>query len=235
MSMSESNVCSTNLGTVALAAPFQGNLLATGPVGVDGTAPFERIDLGQGCWVDVARVWLKGADEVADRLIEAVQWRSHRRRMYDRMVDEPRVGRWYSSGEELPDVALIDFKRDVGHHYGIRFASMGLNYYRDGSDSVAFHSDQELRLLDNTLVAILTLGAERPFLLRRVGGGKSVDISPASGDLLVMGGACQMHWEHSVPKVSKGSGPRVSASIRWSAGRGADRRWSPKNRMEKAA
>ncbi|MFZ0667469.1 MAG: alpha-ketoglutarate-dependent dioxygenase AlkB [Acidimicrobiales bacterium] len=217
---------------MASAAPYQGNLLATGPVGVDGNAPFERIELGQGSWVEVARGWLNGADEVAARVIDGVEWLSHRRWMYDRMVDEPRLSRWYSSGEELPDVALTAFRRDAGRHYGVRFCAMGLNYYRDGSDSVAFHSDQELKFLDNTMVAIVTLGAERPFLLRPVGGGKSVDISPASGDLLVMGGACQKRFEHAVPKVSRGSGPRVSASVRWSSRHGAEQKWSPRDRMQ---
>ena len=220
---------------MAVSVPAQGNLFAAGPVGVDAGVEFERIELGQHAWVDVARGWLGGADEVAIRIIEAVEWRRHRRWMYDRMVDEPRLTRWYGAQEQLPDDALIAFRRNAGGHYGIRFGAMGLNYYRQGSDSVAFHSDQELKFLDNTMVAILTLGASRPFLLRKKGGGKSIDISPGSGDLLVMGGACQLLWEHAVPKVSKGSGPRVSASVRWSARLGAEQKWSPVDRLELAA
>jgi alkylated DNA repair dioxygenase AlkB len=220
-----------------VGAPFtaQGNLFAMGPVGVNADAEVERIALGQRAWVDVSRGWLGGADEVAIRIIDAVEWRRHRRWMYDRMVDEPRLTRWYSANEQLPDGALVAFRREVGRHYGIRFGAMGLNYYRQGSDSVAFHADQELKFLDETMVAILTLGAARPFLLRPRGGGKSIDISPSSGDLLVMGGACQLHWEHSVPKVSRGSGPRVSASVRWSAQLGAELKWSPTDRRETAA
>ena len=107
----------------------------------------------------------------------------------------------------LPDEALAWFRVAVGRHYGVRFGAVGLNYYRDGADSVAFHADRELRLLDDTLVAIVTLGAARPFLLRPQGGGRSIDIHPASGDLLVMGGACQATWEHGVPKVAGRVGP----------------------------
>src|SRR5262249_26112818 len=98
--------------------------------------------------------------------------------------------------------------------------SVGLNYYRNGRDSVAWHRDTELRNLDRTLVAIVTLGAARPFLVRPVGGGASHDIHPGSGDLLVMGGASQMGWEHCVPKVSS-SGPRFWMSYRGSPDRGA--------------
>ena len=78
------------------------------------------------------------------------------------------------------------------------------------------HADRELRELDDTLVAILTLGARRPFLVRPKAGGPSRDLAPGSGDLLVMGGATQLDWEHAVPKVAR-SGPRVSVSWRWSS------------------
>jgi alkylated DNA repair dioxygenase AlkB len=217
---------------VGLLVPVQGNLFASGQVEVRPDVLFERIELGQGAWVDVARNWLGGADVVADRLIETVDWRHHRRRMYDRMVDEPRVSRWYRASEQLPDPALVSFRREVGRHYGIPFAAMGLNYYRDGSDSVAFHADRELKFLDETMVAILTFGATRPFLLRPALGGRSIDIAPASGDLLVMGGACQVRWEHGVPKVRRGSGPRVSASVRWARQGGPEREWAPADRLE---
>jgi len=135
--------------------------------------------------------------------------------MYDRMLDEPRLTRWFRAGETLLDPALREFRTAAGGHYGVRFGALGLNFYRNGSDSVAFHADRELRHLEDTLVAILTLGAARPFLLRPAGGGCSIDLHPASGDLLVMGGCTQLHWEHAVPKTARAAGPRISASIRW--------------------
>ena len=213
-----------------MVSAAQGNLFALGPVEVRRTAEFERTDLGGGAWVDVARGWLGGADEVAARLEEEVDWRHHRRWMYDRMVDEPRLSRWYAAGEQLPEEGLAWFRVAVGRRYQVRFGAVGLNYYRDGHDSVAFHSDQELRHLDDTLVAIVTLGAERPFLLRPKDGGRSIDLRPASGDLLVMGGTCQETWEHGVPKVAAGAGPRISASIRWARQAGPEKQWAPPDR-----
>ena len=215
-------------------APAQGSLFASGPVRVSRSAEFERIDLGEGAWVDLARDWLGGADEVADRLAREVDWRHHRRWMYDRVVDEPRLSRWYTSSEGLPHPGLKSFRSAVGRRYGIRFGAMGLNFYRNGADSVAFHSDKELRHLDDTLVAIVTLGAARPFLLRPQGGGRSIDLHPGSGDLLVMGGACQGKWEHGVPKVAAGAGPRISASIRWARLAGPEREWAPADRTTTA-
>ncbi|MBO0729759.1 MAG: alpha-ketoglutarate-dependent dioxygenase AlkB [Acidimicrobiaceae bacterium] len=195
----------------------QGNLFAAGPLEVRAAVPFERIDLGDGAWVDVARNWLAGADELCQRLIEGVAWRHRSRRMYDRVVDEPRLVSWYRAGDQLPDEGLAWFRVALGRHYGVRFDAMGLNYYRDGDDSVAWHADRELRHLRDTLVAIVTLGAARPFLLRPKqadGRRSSFDVHPASGDLLVMGGRCQETWEHAVPKVAS-AGPRISASVRW--------------------
>lgn len=214
------------------AAAVQQSLFATGPVGPRQEVGFERIELGGGAWVDVARGWFGGADELMAGLQDGVDWQHHRRWMYERMVDEPRLSRWFSADEALPDEALAAFGAAAGRHYRTRFGALALNYYRDGSDSVAFHSDRELRHVDDTLVVILTLGAARPFLLRPLGGGRGVDLHPGSGDLLVMGGTCQETWEHAVPKVGRGAGARISASIRWARHRGYEREWAPPDREE---
>jgi alkylated DNA repair dioxygenase AlkB len=178
--------------------------------GVDWT----RVELDGGSWVDVAREWLAGADELATRLIATVEWHQGRRRMWDRMVDDPRLSYWGRRGDAPLDPALTPVHRALERRYHRRLRGPALNYYRDGRDSVAWHADRELRVLDDTLIAIVTLGTRRPFLLRPKGGGPSVDIAPGSGDVLVMGGAAQRDWEHAVPKTAR-SGPRVSVSYRW--------------------
>lgn len=197
------------------APAAQSSLFAAGPLEVR-PAHFEHIDLGGGAWVDVSRSWLGGADDLCERLISGVTWRQRRRRMYDRVVDEPRLVRWYRAEDRLPEQALAWFRLAVGRRYQVRFGALGLNYYRHGQDSVAWHADRELRHLADTRVAIVTLGSARPFLLRPKGGGRSIDLRPSSGDLLVMGGTCQATWEHCVPKTAA-AGPRISASVRWTA------------------
>lgn len=183
---------------------------------IDEDAAVDRLQLDARCWVDVARGWLQGADGICEELAHRVEWRQRRRRMYDRVLDEPRLTHWYRAGAPLPHPALYGFRRAVGARYRVPFGPLGLNYYRDGRDSVALHRDRELRHLQDTVVAIVTFGARRPFPLHPLRGGRSVDIRPGSGDLLVMGGACQLDWEHGVPKVAS-AGPRISASIRWAA------------------
>ncbi|MCZ7528451.1 MAG: alpha-ketoglutarate-dependent dioxygenase AlkB [Acidimicrobiia bacterium] len=206
--------------------PLQRTLLGAGEPAVDPTAAFERIPLDDTSWVDVSRGWLHGADTVLEELVGTVPWRQGRRRMYDRMVDDPRLSRWYRASDPLPHPALDAVRAALARRYRVRFGGVGLNYYRDGRDSVAFHRDRELRHLDRTLVAIVTLGAARPFLVRPHGGGRSRDLRPGSGDLLVMGGRCQADWEHGVPKVAS-AGPRISASWRWSSGTGPGGHPSP--------
>src|ERR1700675_4776557 len=107
--------------------------------------------------------------------------------MYGELVDEPRLSRWYPGDQAPPHPVLAVGRAALTERYCARLSGPGLNYYRDGHDSVGFHRDSELRPLDQTLVAIVTLGATRPFLIRPRGGGASRDLRPASGDLLVMG------------------------------------------------
>ena len=203
-----------------LVVQWQASLFALGAPAVATGARTERIELDATSWIDLTRGFLDGADELCAELIATAPWRCHRRRMYDRVLDDPRLSCWYRAESPGPHPALADARHALGERYGRPFGGPGLNHYRDGNDSVAFHRDRELRQLTDTMVAVLTLGARRPFLVRPHGGGRSLDLSPASGDLLVMGGRCQLDWEHGVPKVAK-AGARVSASWRWTNRDGA--------------
>lgn len=196
---------------------LQGNLLTSGPAEV-GEVRFERIEPAPGTWLEVARGVLGGADALLEELIDRIDWRVGRRWMYDREVDDPRLSRWYRAGEPDPHPLLAELRTRMESRYGHRLGGLGLNYYRNGSDSVAFHADRELRTLEDSLVVIAVLGQRRPFLVRPKSGGPSVDLGPASGDVVVMGGRCQADFEHCVPKSLKAPGPRISASWRWSRG-----------------
>jgi alkylated DNA repair dioxygenase AlkB len=203
--------------------PLQGSLLGAREPELAPDPVIERITLDAESWIDVSRGWLLGADTLLEQLAREVPWRQHRRVMYDKVVDEPRVSKWYRGDEALPHPVMRAVGAALTQRYQVLLGSVGLNYYRNGRDSVAWHRDTELRTLDRTLVCIVTLGAARPFLVRPHGGGPSQDIHPASGDLLVMGGSTQKKWEHCVPKVAS-SGPRISMSLRWSSGKGTPER-----------
>ena len=197
-----------------MVVAHQRSLFAGGDPAVAPSPVYERVPLDAGSWVDLARGWLSGADMLLDHLAGSVEWHQGRRRMYDRTVDDPRLSCWFRDRDEIPHPAMSEIRATLETRYQVRLGAVGLNYYRDGRDSVAFHRDRELRELDDTLIAIVTLGARRPFLVRPLGGGASRDLAPASGDLLVMGGACQQRFEHGVPKLAR-CGPRISMTWRW--------------------
>jgi alkylated DNA repair dioxygenase AlkB len=178
-----------------------------------------RTPLARGAWVDHRPGWLSGSGAVFSRLVDAVPWRAEKRHMYDKVVDVPRLLCFYDEGAELPDPALTAALRALNGHYGAElgelFRTAGLCLYRDGRDSVAWHGDKTGRgSREDTMVAILSLGTPRAFLLRPRGGGASVRYEIGHGDLLVMGGSCQRTWEHAVPKTTAAVGPRISVQFR---------------------
>ncbi|MGH3959912.1 alpha-ketoglutarate-dependent dioxygenase AlkB [Mycobacterium sp.] len=181
----------------------------------------ERKTLGEGAWIDIRSGWLTGADELFDALMTTVPWRAERRRMYDQVLDVPRLVSFHDLAvEEPPHPLLGPLRRRLNDSYagelGEPFTTAGLCLYRNGSDSVAWHGDTIGRSsTEDTMVAIVSLGATRTFAMRpRARTGQSLRLPQAHGDLLVMGGSCQRTWEHSVPKTSACTGPRISVQLR---------------------
>ena len=180
----------------------------------------ERRDLGSGAWIETRSGWLDDAESLFDELLAAVAWRAERRRMYDRVLDVPRlVGFCDLVAEPAPHPVVVRLRRRLNDIYagelGEPFTSAGFCLYRDGSDSVAWHGDTIGRSrTEDTMVAIVSLGATRMFAMRPRGGGASLRLPQSHGDLLVMGGSCQRTWEHAVPKTSAAVGPRMSIQFR---------------------
>ncbi len=139
--------------------------------------------------------------------------------MYDREVDEPRLTSWQKIDEQTAVASrwLEGARVSLSERYGVRFDSVGLNLYRDGADSVAWHRDRIPPEIADPVVALVSLGAPRTFLLRPHGGGRSRSFRLGRGDLLVTGGQTQRRFEHSVPKV-KVAGPRMSLAFRHGVG-----------------
>lgn len=134
-----------------------------------------RTDLGAGAWIDLLPGWLSGADALFERLATEVPWRAERRAMYDQVVDVPRLLAFYGAGDALPHPLLAEARSALTAHYadelGEPFTTAGLCHYRDGRDSVAWHGDRIGRgARQDTMVAILSVGAPRDLLLRPVGG-----------------------------------------------------------------
>jgi len=175
--------------------------------------------------------FLSAAEAAAlyQRLVATVPWQQEQMAMYGRMVEVPRLTAWvgdpgtvyqYSGIRSEPEPwsdELDALRARVGD--GARFNSVLLNYYRDGDDSVAWHSDDEPELGENPVIASLSLGAVRTFRLRhkRRRDLPTIDLELQPGSLLLTRGGTQHCWEHCVPKraLSKVPGGRINLTFRW--------------------
>ena len=172
----------------------------------------ERTDLGAGAWIDRLPEWVKGHETVLQTLWTTMRWQAHRRRMYERIVDVPRlVATWPDDGPGHP--LLPALAGALAARYGRPIPRVSLAAYRDGRDSVAFHGDRLGPARDDAIVAIVALGGRRRFQLRPAAGGRSRSLALGAGDLLVMGGTCQRTWQHAVPKVAHAD-LRISVQFR---------------------
>jgi len=159
----------------------------------------KRIELAPDAWLELVPHWLRGHQAVFDSLLRGTRFRSEQRLMYEKMVTVPRLYAVLGEDGPVPSVVL-GMQRALSERYQEAFTNISLGYYSDGRDSVAFHGDRIARELPQALVATVSVGAPRRFLMRPVGGGQSLAFNLGRGDLLVMGGSCQRTWQHAIPK-----------------------------------
>lgn len=173
-------------------------------------------------WVDaaVADAWLAA-------LVDETPWQQPELFIHGRYHRVPRLTAWYGEPEAryrysgklhqpLPWTPLLDeIRRQIVKAVGQPLNAVLLNYYRDGQDSMGWHSDAEAELGRNPLIASLNLGGSRRFDLRRVGStriGHSLMLE--HGSLLVMRGPTQHHWQHQVAKTRQPCAPRLNLTFR---------------------
>ena len=156
---------------------------------------------------------------VAARWFEAlragIDWQSQRRPMYDRVVDVPRLtASWWLDDPALPP-ALAEAAALLRPALGHPFNAVGLNFYRDGRDSVALHNDKLHSLVPGHPIALLSLGASRRMTIRAKPPARQVQrIDLAPGSLLLMSHASQHTHEHGVAKTTAPVGERISLAFR---------------------
>jgi alkylated DNA repair dioxygenase AlkB len=175
-------------------------------------AKIERTRLARGAFVDYASGLISGHAALFEHLLSTTAWRSAEEQMYDRVVAVPRLLALLP--QDGPGHPLLDaLGAALSRRYGQQLTRTTLALYRDGRDSVAWHGDRVARRMDEALVATVSLGGPRRFLLRPYGGGASLAWSLGLGDLLVMGGSCQRTWQHAIPKLAHAE-PRIAIMFR---------------------
>jgi alkylated DNA repair dioxygenase AlkB len=161
-----------------------------------------------------------------ERLLTAIEWRNDEAVIFGRHIITKRKVAWYGDNnygykysgivrEALPWTADLRALKGLTEQLtGVSYNSCLLNLYHDGDEGMAWHSDDEKELAPASAIASLSFGAERRFLFRHKRTKEIVELSLAPGSLLVMRGATQDRWLHSLPKMKRVTRPRVNLTFR---------------------
>ena len=165
--------------------------------------------------------------EVFSRLLEETPWREESVVVYGKRHLQPRLSAWYGDAsytysglrlEPLPWTALLlELRSAVEAACGQRFNSVLLNRYRNGRDSMGMHSDDEPELGMDPVIASLSYGATRTFVLRHKYNKLAIRLPLQDGSLLLMSGQLQSHWRHGINKSTRPLGERVNLTFRYIA------------------
>lgn len=171
---------------------------------------------------------LSQADTYLSLLMSELPWQRRAIRIYGRDLMQPHLTAWlgdrgahytYSNTRHEPELWTAtsqEIKTQLERHCRWRFNSVLANCYRDGEDSMGWHSDNEPELGVGPVIASLSLGAVRRFVMRRKDDHRQkFEYELAHGSLLIMAGTTQKHWQHSLPKMRGVKGPRVNLTYRW--------------------
>jgi alkylated DNA repair dioxygenase AlkB len=178
-------------------------------------------------WIERPR-----ADALFAELLAEVPWERHRPNLFGREIDAPRLSSWIGDPDATYTYSRVRFeprrwtptlaalRDDLASRLGIRFNSVLANLYRDGRDSMGWHSDAERELGPRPVIASLSLGAPRRFRLRdRRDRSRGLDLDLAHGSLLLMAGDTQTYYRHDLPRCARVCQARINLTFRRIMGR----------------
>jgi len=174
--------------------------------------------------IDYYPDWVDDADQLFKLLLEEIAWERLAITLYGRTVRTPRWTAWMGDGPyrysgivneptSWPE-ALVELRERLHDELGVDFNSCLANLYRDGADSMGYHSDNEPELGPQPTIASISLGDRRRFVLRHRRTGERWSWDLGRGDLLVMRDESQSDYAHAVPKTSRQVGPRMNLTFR---------------------
>ena len=159
--------------------------------------------------------------------LESIHWKQEEMKIYGKTVKFPRLTAWYGDNDKpytfsgitlTPEnwtKELVAIKELVEERCQTVFNSVLLNLYRDGSDSISWHTDAEKELGEHPVIVSVSFGATRKFQLRHKETKERIDIELQHGSVLIMQGALQHYWQHQIPKTKKQVGKRINLTFRY--------------------
>lgn len=168
----------------------------------------------------------KQADAYFNLLINNVEWRQESMNMYGKLIPFPRLTSWYGDNDKPYSFSgitlqphpwskeLLEIKKEIEPKADVAFNSVLINRYRDGSDSISWHTDAEKELGRNPVIASVNFGAERKFQLKHMDTNERIDIVLKHGSLLIMKGELQHFWKHQIPKTKVAVKERINLTFR---------------------
>ena len=189
---------------------------------------FEIIDIPDGD-LTFSRTWRESESvDWMERLKKEIEWKQHRIKIFGKWVDCPRLSAWYGdpgavysySSLSLTPIAwtptLLEVRNQLAETIERPFNSVLINLYRDGNDSMGWHSDDEWELGINPVIASISLGGSRMMKFRHRSNSElpKFTLELSSGSLLIMGGTTQKFWHHEIPKTKKVVSERLNLTFR---------------------
>lgn len=191
------------------------------------TKPEKIIRIRNGEYIYVSTFFDKTkSDQYLNTLMQKIDWKQEKMSMYGKLLTLPRLTAWYGdsgrpytfSGITLTPNSwtkeLLEIKKEIEPKCKVKFNSVLLNLYRNGNDSISWHTDAEKELGKNPVIASVNFGETRKFQLRHKQTKERIEIELNHGSLLIMQGELQHYWQHQVPKTKKEIGERINLTFR---------------------
>ena len=193
----------------------------------DPIDPFKPIQIMNGEYIFIPDFYNREtANSYLDIFLKKINWNQEGMNMYGRQVLFPRLTSWYGDNDKPYSFSgitlqphpwndeLFKIKQDIEPLAMVTFNSVLLNLYRDGNDSISWHTDAEKELGTNPVIVSVNFGAERVFQLRHIKTLERIDIVLKHGSVLIMQGELQHFWQHQVPKTKKVLSERINLTFR---------------------
>ena len=177
-----------------------------------------------------SRIWRESESmDWMERLKKEIEWEQHRIKIFGKWVDCPRLSAWYGDPEALYSYSnlsltpkawtptLLEVRNQLAETIERPFNSVFLNLYRNGKDSMGWHSDDEWEMGLDPVIASISLGSPRKMKFRHRFDSQvsNFALELSQGSLLIMAGTTQKFWQHEIPKTKKSVGERLNLTFRF--------------------